>query len=304
MWQFIVTGGLAAIVNFGLYVLLLWPSPVETAALRSVGRRFVKPDAVDLLKTEIHDAAEAEAIRLELKTLYGELEKLAVELGEGLLAARQVKINSDVINEKITKLVAHLSEAVPRYWFVDSPALQQFLTTRLRTVCKSLWRLLRWRRSTARSGILVQAYATSVLTVLRKSLTTLRFRVTSQAFLLLPATGSLSSSRWRRRTLSNTCRRRMTVLGRRLFGVPVVVSNAQASGVSHAVGNGAIGLDTDTAGVQVAWSETSNATDWASNMIRCRVEGASLASVLSCGCRERRSDAVTSCRRGVGHDPA
>ena len=28
-------------------------------------------------------------------------------------------------------VVAHLSEAVPRYWFVDSPALQQFLTTEL-----------------------------------------------------------------------------------------------------------------------------------------------------------------------------
>jgi len=28
-------------------------------------------------------------------------------------------------------VVAHLSETVPRYWFVDSPALQQFLTTEL-----------------------------------------------------------------------------------------------------------------------------------------------------------------------------
>jgi hypothetical protein len=68
---------------------------------------------------------------------------------------------------------------------------------------------------------------------------------------------------------------------RRLFGVPVVVSNAQAAGVSHAVGSGAIGLDTDTAGVQVAWSETSNATDFATNMIRCRCEGRFATSVFS-----------------------
>jgi len=57
--------------------------------------------------------------------------------------------------------------------------------------------------------------------------------------------------------------------------VPIVVSNAEAVGVSHTVGQGAVGLDTDTAGVQVAWSETSNATDWATNMIRCRGRGGS-----------------------------
>jgi len=68
---------------------------------------------------------------------------------------------------------------------------------------------------------------------------------------------------------------------RRLFGVPVVVSNAEAVGVSHAVGNGGVGLDTDTAGVQVAWSETSNADDWSKNMIRCRVEGRFATSVFS-----------------------
>jgi hypothetical protein len=68
---------------------------------------------------------------------------------------------------------------------------------------------------------------------------------------------------------------------RRLFGVPVVVSNAEAVGVSHAVGSGGVGLDTDTAGVQVAWSETSNADDWSKNMIRCRVEGRFATSVFS-----------------------
>ncbi len=60
---------------------------------------------------------------------------------------------------------------------------------------------------------------------------------------------------------------------RRLFGVPVVVSNAQAAGVAHALASDAVALDTDTQGVSVTWSETSNADDWSKNLIRARCEG-------------------------------
>ena len=45
---------------------------------------------------------------------------------------------------------------------------------------------------------------------------------------------------------------------RRLFGVPIVVSNAQAAGVGHALATGAVTVDTDTRGIDVQWSETSN----------------------------------------------
>ncbi|MDV3130014.1 recombinase family protein [Mycobacterium sp. 21AC1] len=69
-----------------------------------VGGRLAMPDAIDLLKAEVHDEAEAEGIRLELETLYSELDKLAVERAEGLLTARQVKISTDIFAEKITKL--------------------------------------------------------------------------------------------------------------------------------------------------------------------------------------------------------
>ena len=53
--------------------------------------------------------------------------------------------------------------------------------------------------------------------------------------------------------------------------VPLIGSMAQ----------GAVGLDTDTPGVQVAWSETSNATDWSTNLIRARCEGRFATSVFS-----------------------
>jgi hypothetical protein len=39
-------------------------------------------------------------------------------------------------------------------------------------------------------------------------------------------------------------------------------------------------LNTDTQGVQIAWSETSNADDWSKNLIRARCEGRCATSVF------------------------
>jgi DNA invertase Pin-like site-specific DNA recombinase len=77
---------------------------VEPLLLDIVGGRLAMDDAVDLLKAEIQDQEQAEAIRAEINALYGELDALAVERAEGLMTARQVKISSDIIGEKIVKL--------------------------------------------------------------------------------------------------------------------------------------------------------------------------------------------------------
>jgi hypothetical protein len=70
-------------------------------------------------------------------------------------------------------VVAHISEAVPRYWFVDSPALQQFLTTELTYGLQVAIENAALATINATSGIMVQNYSTSVLATLRKSLTVL-----------------------------------------------------------------------------------------------------------------------------------
>lgn len=77
---------------------------VEPLLVDIVGGRLAMADAVDLLKAEIQDTEQAEAIRGEINVLYGELDALAVERAEGLMTARQVKISSDIIGEKIAKL--------------------------------------------------------------------------------------------------------------------------------------------------------------------------------------------------------
>jgi hypothetical protein len=74
--------------------------------IESVAQRLARADAIDLLKAEVHDAEQAEGIRQELATLYGQLDSYAVERAEGLMTGQQVKIASDITNAKIAKLEA------------------------------------------------------------------------------------------------------------------------------------------------------------------------------------------------------
>ena len=69
-----------------------------------VSGRLAKPDAVDLLKAEQHDTAEAERLRVEANTLTAELDAIGVERAEGLLTGRQAKIATDRINEKLAAI--------------------------------------------------------------------------------------------------------------------------------------------------------------------------------------------------------
>jgi DNA invertase Pin-like site-specific DNA recombinase len=74
---------------------------VEPLIMQLVTGRLAKPDAIDLLRSELHDEAEAEALRTEANTLLGELDKLAVERAEGLLTARQVQIATEIVQQKL-----------------------------------------------------------------------------------------------------------------------------------------------------------------------------------------------------------
>ena len=77
---------------------------IEPLLYKLVGGRLAMDDARDLLKAEIHDEAEAEAIRTELNELYSELEKIGVERGQRLLTGQQAKVATDLINADIEKL--------------------------------------------------------------------------------------------------------------------------------------------------------------------------------------------------------
>ena len=63
--------------------------------------------------------------------------------------------------------------------------------------------------------------------------------------------------------------------------MPVVATVSQAAGAGHVLATDAVVVDTDTVGVGVQWSETSNSDDFSKNLIRARCEGRFGTSVLS-----------------------
>lgn len=172
-------------------------------------------------------------------------------------------------------VIAHLSEGVPRYWFEDAAALKPFIQDELAYGLRSAVEAKVLADINATSGIQIQAYSTSMLQTLRKSVTAIEVQGHTPGWFLL------NPSDWETIELDALANAQPVDLqaipfdpvARRLFGLPVVVSNAQAAGVSHTVATGAVAVDTDTQGVAIQWTETSNADDFGKNLVRARCEG-------------------------------
>jgi hypothetical protein len=68
-------------------------------------------------------------------------------------------------------------------------------------------------------------------------------------------------------------------VSKRLWGIPVTTTVAATAGTGWVIGAGAVTVNTDSQGVQISWSETSNSDDWSKNLIRARCEGRYATSV-------------------------
>jgi DNA invertase Pin-like site-specific DNA recombinase len=79
---------------------------IEPLLYRIVSGRLAMPDAVDLLKAEIHDEAEAEKLRTERATLLTRLDEIADERADGLLTGPQAKRATDRITGKLADIEA------------------------------------------------------------------------------------------------------------------------------------------------------------------------------------------------------
>lgn len=178
-------------------------------------------------------------------------------------------------------VVAHRSEGIPRYWFEDRPELQRFVSEELGYGLRLAVEAKVLADINATSGLQTQAFDTSALVTIRKSLTKL------EAMGFTPTAIIVDPTDWEAidlLTISDGFANKnlpYDAATRRLWGVPVALANVEEAGVAHITSAGAVAVDTDTSGVSLQWSETSNDTDWAQNLVRARCEGRFGTSVFT-----------------------
>lgn len=244
------------------------PSPVELGRPANT--------LLSVMPVKQHTSPEFSYLRQSVR------ENLAAVVPEGQLKPTS---NYELVQvQDSLDVYAHLSSPAPKFWFTDSVALQQFLGAELQFGLQNAIEAGALATINAAPGLMLQTYATSPLVVLRKSLTTITVQGYEPAFLLVnPAT-------WEEIELALTTSNSIEHQGlpydasaRKLFGVSVVVSNAQAVGVSHAVGQGALALDVDGRGVQLDWSENAGPETFARNEIVARCEMRAATSIYRPG---------------------
>jgi hypothetical protein len=230
---------------------------------------------LNVLPVEQHDVPIFTYIR---QSLTGRVSNAAV------VADGAVKPTSLLGVERIDntlQIVATLSELVPRYWLLDNVALQAFISAELQYSLALAIESKVIADINATSGIQTQAFATSALMTIRKSLTKL------EAAGLVAGSIVVHPTAWEGVELALASTNAVEHLSlpydpasRRLYGVPVVVTISQAPLVAHVLANDAVALDTDTFGVQVEYSQNSTADSFSRNQIQARCETRTATSVF------------------------
>ncbi|MGB3355118.1 MAG: phage major capsid protein [Mycobacterium sp.] len=182
--------------------------------------------------------------------------------------------------DNLLDVVAHLSELIPRYWLADNVALERFVSDELQFGLSLAIEAMVIADLNSQSGIQTQAFTTSALMTIRKSLTKL------EAAGLVAGAIVLHPTAWEGVELalaSTNAVEHMALpydpASRRLYGVPVVVTISEAPLVAHVLAADAVALDTDTFGIDVRWSENSTADSFSRNQIQNRCEGRFATSV-------------------------
>lgn len=177
-------------------------------------------------------------------------------------------------------VVAHLSEALDRYLLGDAEELSRFTSDELLyglgLALEAL--VLNGAAGTgivglnATSGIQAVPFTASPLVTLRSGITALETAGHEAGVLVLNPTD------WEAIETSRNASGQFDLDGpvdraaRRAWGVQVVTANAVPTGTALAIDTNAVGLSTDTAGIEVKWSD-STSDDFSKNQLRARVEG-------------------------------
>lgn len=77
---------------------------VEPMVRGLVGDRLARPDAVDLLKSELHDAAEAERLRTQRQALLAQVRDAEAEYDDGVIDGRRLAARKERVAAKLAEL--------------------------------------------------------------------------------------------------------------------------------------------------------------------------------------------------------
>jgi HK97 family phage major capsid protein len=234
----------------------------------------VATSLLDLLPATAHDVPNFAYLRQTTRT------NNAAVVADG--AVKPTSVYSVTRIESSLSVIAHLSEAVPRYWLSDNADLSSFITSELHYGLSLAVEAKIFADINAASGIETQAFATSVLTTLRKGVTKLELAgLVASSIVLAPADWeTLELALSTTNAIEFQAALPYDPATRRLWGIPVVSAVAQTTGVGFVLARDAVGVDVDNQGVQLQWSENSNATDFSENLIRARLEGRYATSVF------------------------
>lgn len=111
-----------------------------------VAERLSRPDAVDLLKADVHDEAEAEGMRVERMALLTRLDEIADMVADGLLTGQQAKRATERVQDKVDAIDRRQQDSEKLRVFADLPlgtdevtdALTMLTVDRFRAVADAL----------------------------------------------------------------------------------------------------------------------------------------------------------------------
>lgn len=178
-----------------------------------------------------------------------------------------------------TDVVAHLSDALPRFYFEDSDKIRQFIEAEMR-LGVDLAIDAKIVADILAAGILFEgSLGGDVLFATRRAITRLEEReVTPSAFAMHPRDWEEAERAAQETFAANPGQNTPTdTMARRLWGVPVTVTNSLTEGTILLGDFRNSAALYRTGGVRVDWSEATydsgaGSTDWERNLIRFRAE--------------------------------
>lgn len=253
---------------------------LSTKALASSGAAVVaqefRPDPIalgqpatgllDVLPTVGHSTAQYAYLRQSTRT------NNAAVVADGAVKPTSIYSVTEVTNS--LSVIAHLSEGIPHYWMADNGLLQGFITNELHYGLHRAVEAKVLADINATSGIVTQAYATSIPVTLRKAMTALETTgYTASAIVLHPSDFESIELMLSTTNAVEHMSLPYDAAQRRLYGVPIATTTSQTAGVGHVLADRAVAVDNDHLGIQLTWSECSNADDFSKNLTRARLEG-------------------------------